>query len=174
MSQWTHVAGVIRLDSMGAAMVKGATGVKNEKIEAAAVKALGNTCDFESSPEEHERCNVPSGSEGSLQYRVFPNTDDDNHALSWGYAVIWGDLRDFDAEDVLEIQEWFQKSLERLHKPEGFWSPEGMSEREKAEHALCVFSIRGAILSIDVEGGPQTVLLWDNDARKVVELKAQK
>ncbi len=118
MSQWTHVAGIIRLDSMGNCIVRQVpTESKREKIEEAVTKALGNTCNFESTPEEDERCNVPAGSEGSLQHNVFPNSDDeDDPGVSWGYATIWGDLRDFGTEDVPKIKDWFQKSLERLQK----------------------------------------------------------
>lgn len=170
MSQWTHVAGIIRLDSMGNCIVRQLpTGSKREKIEEAVNKALGNTWNFESTPEEVERCNVPGGSEGSLQHNVFPNSDEDEHGLSWGYATIWGDLRDFGTEDVPEIKVWFQKSLERLQKPEGFNDPKGMPDLEKAIYMLSTFSIRGAVLSIRVEYGPSTILLWDDDAQKLTE-----
>lgn len=168
MSQWTHVAGVIRLDSMGAPMVRLDVEPKNKVIKEAAARALGNTCDFDSSAEEHARCSVPKGSEGSLQYRVHPNSDEDTHSLSWGYAAIWGDLRDFGLEGVPGIQKWFQRSLERLQKPEGYKSPGDMEEREKALYMLSTFSIRGAILSVDVEHGPQIIMVWDEDTRKVV------
>lgn len=170
MSQWTHVAGIIRLDSLGATIVMGPTSIKRQKIEEAVAKAMGNTCDYESEPEEWEQCNVPRGSEGSLQYNVFPNSDKDDHALSWGYAVIWGDLRDFGEEDVPGIQDWFQKSLERLQKPEGFNPLEEMGMDEKWDYMLHSFLIRQAVLSVRVEYGERTILLWDDDTRQVIKV----
>ena len=173
MSKWTHVAGIIRLDSMGAQIVRQLPtecGSKREKIEEAVTRALGNTCNFESTPEESAICNVPTGSEGSLQHNVFPNSDKgDDHGLSWGYATIWGDLRDFGTEDVPTIKEWFQRSLKRLLKPEGFNDPKGMPDLEKALYMLSCFLIRDAVLSIDVESGPNIILLWDGDAEEVKE-----
>lgn len=158
MSQWTHLAGIIRLDSPGANIVRLPTRDKNEKIKAAVVKALGNTCDYDSDTEAWDRCNVPCGSEGSLQYKVFPDSDRDEHAANWGYISIWADLRDFGAEDVPTIQEWFQKSLKRLKHPEGFKPVEEMTLYEKAEYMLSIFLIRDAVLSVDVEGQPSLIL----------------
>jgi len=169
MSQWTHLAGIIRLDNLGAGMVRLPTARKNEKIKQAVVKALGNTCDYDSLEAAWQCCTVPSGSEGSLQYKVLPNSDSDEdiHALSWGYAVIWADLRDRGSEDVPEIEKWFQDSLAKLMKPEGFGPSGEMGMSEKAEYLLSAFLIREAILSVDIEGRPRIILLWDSDASKI-------
>ena len=167
MSQWTHVAGLIRVDSMGAAIVRTIPGDKQEKIRAAIKKAMGNTCDYETSITGWDQCNVPRGSEGSLQYTVSRNSDEDDHGLSWGYISIWGDLRDYGTEDVEEIVKWLQKSLEKLMEPEGFGEPADMSDLEKANYMLSSFMIRDAVLSVDVEYSDTTILLWDNDKRKV-------
>jgi len=175
MSQWTHLAGIIRLDNFGAGIVRLPNAHKNEKIKQAVVKALGNTCNYDSPTEAWDRCTVPCGSEGSLQYKVFPNSDsdEDSHALSWGYAVIWADLRDFGSEDVPKIENWFQKSLENLIKPVGFNPTEQMEVFEKALYLLSTFSIREAILSVDVEGQPPLILLWDDKLEKVGKLPFQ-
>jgi len=172
MSQWTHVAGIIRLDNLGAGIIRLSTVRKNEIIKQAVVKALGNMCNYDSGAEAREHCTVPCGSEGSLQYKVFPysDSDEDTHALSWGYAVIWADLRDFGSEDVPEIENWFQKSLAKLMKPEGFNPAEQMGMIEEAEDMLSVFLIREAILSVDVESLPRIILLWDSDASKIIRL----
>jgi len=172
MSQWTHLAGIIRLDNIGGAMVRFTTDRKNEKIKEAVAKALGNTCNYDSPVEAWDHCTVPCGSEGSLQYKVFPNSDsdEDNHALSWGYAVIWADLRDFGSEDVPKIEKWFQEGLAKLEKPEGFNPLDQMDMLEKAEYMLSVFSIREAVLNIDVESQPRTILVWDGDASKIIRL----
>ncbi len=171
MSQWTHLAGIIRLDSMGNAMVRWPAEEKRQKIVDAVERALGYTCNFESSIEDSQRCTVPTGSEGSLQYRVSRNSDEDEHALSWGYIAIWGDLRDFGTEDVQGIVDWFQKSLERLNKPAGFKDPKDMTEREKAEYMLAAFMIRDAVLSVSVEYSPKAILLWDDEAKKVLKVQ---
>lgn len=172
MSQWTHLAGLIRLDSVGAQLVRAFPGSIPEKLKAAVVKALGNTCNFDSPREAWDQCTVPSGSEGSLQYSVFPNSEKDNHALSWGYVPIWGDLRDFGSEDVPKLAEWFEKSLARLSKPEGFGDPADMDVLEKANYMLSTFVVRDAVLSIDVEGELALILLWDDEAEKVIRLHA--
>lgn len=169
MSQWTHVTGIIRLDSMGA-IVTGPAPTKNLKIREAAVRALGKTSDYHLEPGAWDECTVPCGSEGSLQYNVYPNSDSDDHALTWGYASIWGDLRDFGIENLQEVYDWFKGSLERLQKPKGFSSPENMVMPEKVEYVLSTFVIRQAVLSIDVEFGPRVVLLWDDDKHAVVKL----
>jgi hypothetical protein len=168
MSQWTHLAGIIRLDSLGASIVRAYPGGKLNKIKEAVTKALGNTCNFESPEETWDKCDVPMGSEGSLQYNVFPNSDRDNCSLSWGYAVIWGDLRDFGLDDVPKIHEWFQNSIERLKAPGEIKKPEEMSMEERADFLLSSFSIRDAVLSVDVENQPRIILLWETD--KVIRI----
>ena len=170
MSQWTHVAGIIRLDSMGANIIRADTSFKNGMIKEAVAKVLGKTCDFESGDKAWSQCGVPMGSEGSLQYRVHPNSEEDTHSLNWGYVAIWGDLRDFGMESVLKIQEWFQEGLEKLKKPEGFSAMKDMGAQEKAEYMLSSFMVRSAVLCIDVEYGPQVVLLHDERTQKVVSI----
>jgi len=172
MSQWTHIAGLIRLDSMGAVLVRLPVREMNDRLKVAVAKALGNTCDFESSIEASEVCNVPCGSEGSLQYKVLSNSDSDKdaHALSWGYVVIWGDLRNFGTEDYPEVLEWFQKSLEQLQHPEGFGSPDDMSQNDKALYAIASFGIRDAVLSVHAEYSPCKILIWDSEVNKVIEV----
>ena len=170
MSQWTHLAGIIRVDSMGSAMVRLPSRDKLEKINEGITKALGITSSFEDDIETCHNCNVPSGSEGSLQYRVSRNTDNDEHSLSWGFVSIWGDLRDFGDEDVQSVVDWFQKSLERLEKPEGFKNPADMSMREKADYMLSAFMIRDAVLSIEVEYSNRTILLWSDKEKTVNQI----
>jgi len=82
MSQWTHVAGCIRIDDIGSAM----TGISSM---GRFVMALGSFA-------------PPEGSEGPLQVRIVETGS--GHSLSWGLAYIWGDLRDYN--DVQEIFEW--------------------------------------------------------------------
>lgn len=97
MSQWTHVAGCIRIDSLGGGDI-----TKIYEL----VDKFGRTCQFDDTPEIWERCNVPCGSEGSLQYKISRTGEKDS--LDWGLVVIWGDLRDFDDAD--EILQWLEKA----------------------------------------------------------------
>lgn len=99
MSQWTHVAGCIRIDKLG--------GSDSEIIHELTEK-LGRTCEFDSSHETWEACNVPRGSEGSLQYSIGVTGEENSTDLDWGMVVIWGDLRDYD--NVEEIFQWIKKA----------------------------------------------------------------
>jgi len=112
------VAGIIRLDSLGIALVKGPEDEKHQKILAAIEKAMGGKPTNFDGP--RGACNLPLGSEGSLQYSILRNRDnEDGHSLSWGYVSIWGDLRDYGAEDVPRIEKWLKETAARLLKPEG-------------------------------------------------------
>lgn len=70
----------------------------------------------------NEDTKLPSGSEGSLQYELHEY----GNGLPWLIITIWGDLRDFDNENI--IKEWFFKTIKEI----GF--------------------IRDAVLKIEVEG----------------------
>lgn len=93
MSVWTHVTGAIRLDGLPNVHDK----FTIEKIR----EVLGNTCTFDSLYGEAKACNVPCGSEGSIQYHIHEY----GTGLPWVVVTIWGDLRDY--ENVKEIEEWF-------------------------------------------------------------------
>lgn len=83
MSQWTHVAAIIRYDNL------------LEKSK----PVLGHVCHFNSPEEDWDKCDVPCGSEGSLTTTMWENPDEcsvANHT-----ATIFGDLRDYN--DVAEI-----------------------------------------------------------------------
>lgn len=88
MSIWTHVAATIRFDAIRL------TGFPSLRPN------LGNTCTFESSPKEWDACDVPCGSEGSLQYHILENPRKEELAA---YVVtIWGDLRSYDnVEEII-------------------------------------------------------------------------
>ena len=100
MSQWTHVCGCIRYDALRIA------GMPFNTIES--IKELiGNPVSYEDSQEKWDICNVPCGSEGSIQF-VFWQNPQLNHAAAFTVGV-FGDLRDFGLEDVCKIKEWFNK-----------------------------------------------------------------
>lgn len=167
MSQWTHVAGTVRLDSIGMILVGGLYAYKRQIMMEAIQSAFGITCDFDSPVEVWDDCSVPCGSEGSLQYRIVPNSEEETHNASWGSVVIWGDLRDFGHERVGEIADWLEEALRDL-RPQALPQAEGLSEQDKLVRALGTFSIRQAVLLVEVERGPRLFLTFDEETGKVV------
>jgi hypothetical protein len=89
MSQWTHVAGIVRVDALQF-LPLGSEG--NPDLE----QKLGPMCLYNS---WDERSTLPRGSEGSLEYAI--HTADQN-ALAAYTVAIWGDLRDFNSIDAIE------------------------------------------------------------------------
>jgi len=137
MSQWTHVAGVVRVDGMG--MVLGMTPIDEEQ---AIEKVMGKTVSYDSPKEEWDKCTVPCGSEGSLQYKV--DIHGTRSSLYRGTVTIWGDLRDYD--NVNELVSWFKKVIGSFNISKDF-----------------PFGIRDAVMSIDVEGSSNRVICYWND-----------
>lgn len=112
MSNWTHVIGSIRIDTLRG--ITDNTPFDTDKI-------FGKECLFESSKEiwddmdKHPEDYLPMGSEGSLQKSVYENPD---RSVTAAYTVtIFGDLRDHDnAGDIIK---WFENKLNNL--PDGYW-----------------------------------------------------
>lgn len=110
MSNWTHVAAVVRVDSFR---------FGNETEQDAIEKfhdIFGKECLFESSSEvwEDMECApgsyLPMGSEGSLRLSVWTNPNTSSMA-AWTVSI-FGDLRDHDDPD--EIVNWFKEKIEGL------------------------------------------------------------
>jgi len=105
MSQWTHVAGLIRVDRLH---------FLGGDIVGDLVMRLGVPVQYGSSQREwnavYEVAIIPIGSEGSIQYRI--QQTGDKSSASWGVVYIWGDLRDY--EDVSEIYEWLKRACDGL------------------------------------------------------------
>lgn len=127
MSQWTHVNGSIRFDAL---RIEGMPFNTAKEIE----ELLGNTATFEDSEDVWDKCNVPHGSEGSIQFHLWVNPN--LHHIAAFTVGIFGDLRDFGADDVHKIEEWFKRVTE-------------------TEHIM----IRSAILEIDVEYTDEPIIL---------------
>ena len=125
MSQWTHVNGCIRID--GIPNIEDNVDIKSIR------EILGITCRYNSPDKRWKECNVPCGSEGSIQYKIIPA----GHGLVLWTVAVWGDLRDFGSKDVKKIRKWFKKITE--------------------ESGL---SIRSAILEIRIEYGKTIVLRY--------------
>ena len=101
MSNWTHVAGIIRVDGIG---------------EPDFDEIIGKEClwgspseiweDVEANPDKY----LPMGSEGSLHKSIWENPDKDCLAA---YTIsIFGDLRDH--HSTSEIIDWFKKVCSQL------------------------------------------------------------
>jgi hypothetical protein len=101
MSQWTHVNGSIRIDSL---RIVGAPMPGLPMTVSDIEERLGRVVRFDDSEWE---TTVPCGSEGSLEYTVTENPD--KHHLAAFTVNIWGDLRDYGSGDVHEIEEWLNK-----------------------------------------------------------------
>lgn len=99
MSIWTHVAAIIRIDS-----IKGFVGMgpqSKEELE----KVLGPVAKFNGNDEVRNSCTLPCGSEGSLQYAIWENEDE--HDISAFTVSVFGDLRDYDETEPIE--KWFNE-----------------------------------------------------------------
>ena len=106
MSNWTHVAGIIRVDYIK----------WDDDPELDFDKLIGKEClwgsDYEvfEDADKHPELYLPMGSEGSLQKSVWINSNDSH--VSRYTVSIFGDLRDHDSCD--EIIEWFKSKCESL------------------------------------------------------------
>ena len=100
MSQWTHVNGAIRFDALRIEGMPFST--------LGAIKELcGNTASFEDSEEAWDKCNVPQGSEGSIQFAYWASPD--LHSIAAFGVHVFGDLRDFGTDDVPSLRKWFER-----------------------------------------------------------------
>ena len=110
MSQWTHICGCIRIDFMQAHM-------SDETLIRLIKDKFGKTAQFESSEEEWVECDVPTGSEGSVQYEVALTGN--QSSLARVVVYIWADLRFFGEDDVNELINWVKNSTDKLFVRQG-------------------------------------------------------
>lgn len=143
MSQWTHVAGLIRIDGLPFMM-----GLNQEQERAEVQRMIGNACGYDDDKSKWDACNVPCGSEGSLHYCYdFTGYDEDiSHSAMRSAISIWGDLRDYGDKEA--IVKWFKSVVAKFRA--GDAENKGM------------FSIRDAVLSIEAEGSTsKTICVWN-------------
>ena len=105
MSNWTHVAGIIRIDAF-----------RFNDYDPDFDRLIGKEClwespknvwdDAENNPDKY----LPMGSEGSLQKSVWFNPD--ANCLASYTVSIFGDLRDHDS--TKEIIDWFKKICKKV------------------------------------------------------------
>lgn len=107
MSNWTHVAGIIRVDRIR---------VDDDAEELDFDEILGKECLWDSSRKVWDDASknpdkyMPMGSEGSLQKSVWVNPNK-GHVASYTVSI-FGDLRDHDS--ISEIIDWFIKKCNLL------------------------------------------------------------
>jgi len=108
MSNWTHVAAVVRIDDL---RFEPET---KESIVERFTKHFGKSFDYEDADWDEVEIApdsfLPFGSEGSLKMDVIVNPD--TSYLAAYVVVIWGDLRDHYDSDA--IVKWFKAKLEDL------------------------------------------------------------
>lgn len=95
MSTWTHVAGIVRYDSL----------LADRKSVLHTIRYI-----------EDMFHDAPSGSEGGLAFDVIPMFEHDQksqgvivHGPYLANAIISGDLRDFGPDDWPQLEAWFDK-----------------------------------------------------------------
>lgn len=106
MSNWTHVAGIVRVD-----------GLRRDDYREKTIRDIfGKHFDY-NDPDEvrddaynHPEEYLPFGSEGCLDIDVLENPD--KHSVAAYVVVIHGDLRDHDSSKC--IIEWFKTCVENL------------------------------------------------------------
>ncbi len=136
MSVWTHITGNIRID--------GIPGLSPVSTVEALKAVLGNICAWEDDPSVWKACNVPKGSEGSLQYEVIEY----GGGMRWVTVAVWGDLRDYD--DINEVKKWFERIV----------------CKEK-------LIIRQAVLNVAVERGRELIYWASHDEDFNVSIKTK-
>lgn len=130
MSTWTHVCGVIRFDGLS---------ILGESHE----PDCGNTCSFEDDSEAWDKCNVPCGSEGSIQISKWTNPCSSSMAR-WTYSI-FGDLRDY--ENDQEIIDYFNRIVDGKY-------------------------VRQGCYSFEVEGSLKRIFTYDENTKMFVESKS--
>ena len=104
MSNWTHVAGIVRIDN-----IVGSTDFSEKTIR----DIIGKELRFDDTPEvwddayEYPGDYLPLGSEGSLYATIWKNP---NKGSLDAYTVsIFGDLRDHDS--AIDVVKWFKNKV---------------------------------------------------------------
>lgn len=103
MSNWTHVAGIIRVDDLAKCL--GEPPLNFTELIGKEV-TYDDWEDVDKNPDKY----LPYGSEGSLKMIVWENPD--KIALCSYTVSIFGDLRDHDNAE--EIVEWFKKKCAKF------------------------------------------------------------
>ena len=110
MSIWTHVAGMIRVDHNFFNIEE-----DDKSIEYKTQQALSKIFISSLYNKYNAKCNMPNGSEDSLQFKVilrdYPNS------VNVAQIAFWGDLRDYDYDKAKkEFKPWLKKVIKKLER----------------------------------------------------------
>ena len=109
MSNWTHVAGVMRIDAL---RFDDPYDFKSYFDDLIGKQCLYNDDErVWKDKDKHPNEYLPMGSEGSLQKHIWINPD--KSCLAAYTVTIFGDLRDHD--NPQEIVDWFKEKCENLN-----------------------------------------------------------
>lgn len=136
MSIWTHVAGTIRIDHLRSLDINPIPDFDNIFKKFIYNENVNYKVDYNIQKQKWIECNMPKGSEESLDYRVIENPDE--NAICAYTVVIFGDLRDFGKDNINEIKDWWKNTLSKFAM------------------------IRQAVLQIQPEDG-ETLILTEKD-----------
>ena len=103
MSQWTHVAAIFRLDSLGK--------ISDENIYKTFGKEVtwNNLYNYD---ESDDIKTLPMGSEGTLEMSIWHNPD--KGCMASTTVSVFGDLRDYGGSDIDKLKEWFNECCEHF------------------------------------------------------------
>lgn len=99
MSQWTHVAGTIRIDT-----------IDHEGVREQINNVLGQTWKY-GDDVDPDIDYAPYGSEGSIQYIITENPDES--CIAAFVVTFYGDLRNYDNDE--KIIAWFEKACNTFY-----------------------------------------------------------
>lgn len=140
MSQWTHVAGAIRIDALRTVIPMDYEQAVHDVIGQSTVIDW-DSIDLRGIPNPSHGEDVPSGSEGPIEYLIHENPMKSSMAAF--DVLVWGDLRDFGEEGVSAIGDWLAGIIVGVR-----------------EHSM---SIRSLIVKVDVEYGPSHTFYLDDE-----------
>jgi len=125
MSIWTHIAGIIRIDHIP---------IHRPQLSEEEVRRLVQVYS-------------PMGSEGGLDIAITKTQvlTRSGGPMDWGFISIAGDLRDFDTDNLPDIETWLK------HISDTFYDQ------------LPPILIRQAIILVEVENGPSMTVTYDHD-----------
>lgn len=155
MSQWTHVNGSIRIDSIRGLLTNDDLPL-NPNTKDDIKKVLGPMATHNTSDAEWESSTMPKGSEGGLRYSIYEEPDKSHMAAF--VVSFWGDLRDFPGDSDYHPERTTQALLH--------WF-ENICKR---------FSIRQAMMEINTNSWPKYVATYQEEGQimHVTQLKQGK
>ena len=128
MSQWTHVAAIFRLNSIGK--------ISDEDI----YKVFGKEItwnDLYDYDELDGTKTLPMGSEGTLEMSIWHNPD--KSCMASTTVSVFGDLRDYGGNDIDKLKEWFNDCCKRF------------STRQAVMHVIDEYADEPLVVQYDVK-----------------------